>query len=280
MSTTLLITRAGDCEHWTLNDPAARNALSEPMVEALFAACARATQDGLLRFIVLQGAGRTFCAGGSLGGFAKSIGQALKPGEGDPLIAMNARFGELLLALCQLPQVLVAAVEGAAMGGGFGLVCCADFVLATDSAVFATPEVTLGVVPAQIAPFVQWRLGDKAARALLLTGAKHSAAQMQTLGLVDAVVSSEASGEVSGEVNAVANSEVLAAEVQTRIAGLRVVAPKAVAASKRLLFMPFVPIAQGIRAQAAIEFATSLRSPECAEGLNAFAQKRKARWAV
>ncbi len=276
MSTTLLITRAGDCEHWTLNDPAARNALREPMVEALFAACARATQDGALRFIVLQGAGRTFCAGGSLGGFAKSIGRALKPGEGDPLIAMNARFGELLLALCQLPQVLVAAVQGAAMGGGFGLVCCADFVLATDSAVFATPEVTLGVVPAQIAPFVQRRLGDKAARALLLTGAKHSAAQMQALGLVDAV----ASGEVSGEVNAVANSEVLAAEVQTRIAGLRVVAPQAVAASKRLLFMPFVPIAQGIRAQAAIEFATSLRSPECAEGLNAFAQKRKARWAV
>ncbi len=276
MSTTLLITRAGDCEHWTLNDAASRNALSEPMVEALFTACARATQDGLLRFIVLQGAGRTFCAGGSLGGFAKSIGQALKPGEGDPLIAMNARFGELLLALCQLPQVLVAAVEGAAMGGGFGLVCCADFVLATDSAVFATPEVTLGVVPAQIAPFVQWRLGDKAARALLLTGAKHSAAQMQTLGLVDAVVS----GEVSGAVNGIVDNDVLAAEVQQRIASLRVVAPQAVAASKRLLFMPFMPLASVISTQGAIEFAASLRSRECAEGLNAFAQKRKARWAA
>lgn len=276
MSNTLLITREGACEHWTLNDPASRNALSEAMVEALFAACARATQDGSLRFIVLQGAGRTFCAGGSLGGFAKSIGQALKPGEGDPLIAMNARFGELLLALCQLPQVLVAAVEGAAMGGGFGLVCCADFVLATDSAVFATPEVTLGVVPAQIAPFVQWRLGDKAARALLLTGAKHSAAQMQTLGLVDAVVSSEGSGAVNGIVD----NEVLAAEVQQRIASLRVVAPQAVAASKRLLFMPFMPLANVITNQAAIEFAASMRSPECAEGLNAFAQKRKARWAA
>ncbi len=276
MSNTLLITREGACEHWTLNDPASRNALSEAMVEALFAACARATQDGSLRFIVLQGAGRTFCAGGSLGGFAKSIGQALKPGEGDPLIAMNARFGELLLALCQLPQVLVAAVEGAAMGGGFGLVCCADFVLATDSAVFATPEVTLGVVPAQIAPFVQWRLGDKAARALLLTGAKHSAAQMQTLGLVDAVVSSEGSGAVNGIVD----NEVLAAEVQQRIASLRMVAPQAVAASKRLLFMPFMPLANVITTQAAIEFAASLRSPECAEGLNAFAQKRKARWAA
>lgn len=268
MSHTLTITReglpAGECEYWTLNDPAARNALSEPMVEALFAACARATHDPSLRFIVLQGAGGAFCAGGSLGGFAKSIGQALQPGEVDPLIAMNARFGALLLALCQLPQVLLAAVNGAAMGGGFGLVCCADFVLASDSAVFATPEVTLGVVPAQIAPFVQWRLGDKAARALLLTGAKHNAEQMQALGLVDTVVSSEA----------------LAREVQQRIANLRTAAPQAVAASKRLLLMPLMPLAQEIRAQAAIEFAASLRLPECAEGLNAFAHKRKARWAA
>jgi isohexenylglutaconyl-CoA hydratase len=268
MNETLLITReglhAGETEYWTLSDPASRNALSEPMVEALFAACARASGDGALRFIVLQGVGGAFCAGGSLGGFAKSIGQALQPGEVDPLIAMNARFGELLLALCRLPQVLIAAVDGAAMGGGFGLVCCADVVLAAESAVFATPEVTLGVVPAQIAPFVQWRLGDKAARSLLLGGAKHSAAQMQALGLVDTVVQSDA----------------LTNEVQQRIAKLRAAAPQAVAASKRLLFMPFMPLATEILAQAATEFAAGLRGMEAAEGLNAFAQKRKARWAA
>jgi isohexenylglutaconyl-CoA hydratase len=262
MSHTLLITREGECEHWTLNDPASRNALSEPIVEALFAACARAGADTSLRFIVLQGAGGTFCAGGSLGGFAKSIGQTLQSGEVDPLISMNARFGELLLALRRLPQILLAAVDGAAMGGGFGLVCCADFVVATDAAVFATPEVTLGVVPAQIAPFVQYRLGDKAARSLLLTGAKHSAAQMQTLGLVDAVVDQGA----------------LATQVLERIASLRSTAPQAVAASKHLLLMPFMPLAIEIRAQAAIEFAAGLRSPEAAEGLSAFAQKRKPTW--
>jgi isohexenylglutaconyl-CoA hydratase len=268
MNDTLLITRegshAGETEQWTLSDPASRNALSEAMVEALFAACASASRDGALRFIVLQGAGGAFCAGGSLGGFAKSIGQPLQPGEGDPLIAMNARFGELLLALCQLPQVLIAAVDGAAMGGGFGLVCCADVVVASDTAVFATPEATLGVVPAQIAPFVQWRLGDKAARGVLLGGAKHSAAQMQALGLVDAVVPSDA----------------MVSEVQQRITKLRVAAPRAVAASKRLLFMPFMPLAKEIRTQAAIEFAAGLRGTEAAEGLNAFAQKRKARWAA
>jgi isohexenylglutaconyl-CoA hydratase len=262
MSHTLLISREGACEHWTLNDPASRNALSEAMVEALFAACTRVATDTSLRFIVVQGAGGTFCAGGSLGGFAKSIGQTLQTGEVDPLIAMNARFGELLLSLCQLPQILLAAVDGAAMGGGFGLVCCADFVLATDAAVFGTPEVTLGVVPAQIAPFVQMRLGDKTARSLLLTGAKHSAAQMQALGLVDTVVGQGA----------------LAAEVVARITTLRSTAPQAIAASKHLLLMPFMPLAPEICAQAAIKFAAGLRSPEAAEGLSAFAQKRKPAW--
>ncbi len=261
---SLLVTRDGACAYWTLNDPAARNALSETMVEALFAACADAARDVALRCIVLQGAGGTFCAGGSLGGFAKSIGQALRSGERDPLIAMNARFGELLLALCQLPQLLIAKVEGAAMGGGFGLVCCADYVVAADSAVFATPEVTLGVVPAQIAPFVQWRLGDKAARGLLLGGAKHSAAQMQALGLVDAIAAADA----------------LAGEVQKRIASHYLAAPQALAAAKRLLLMPFMPLAKQIRVQAAIEFAANLRSLECAKGLNAFAHKRTPDWAT
>jgi isohexenylglutaconyl-CoA hydratase len=264
MGNTLLITRTGDCEHWTLNDPASRNALSETMVEALFTACARAASDASLRFIVLQGAGGAFCAGGSLGGFAKSIGQALQPGVVDPLLAINARFGQLLLALCQLPQLLIAAVDGAAMGGGFGLVCCADFVVASESAMFGTPEVTLGIVPAQIAPFVQWRLGDKAARGMLLTGTKHSAAQMQALGLVDVVVGSEA----------------LTEEVQQRLAKLRLAGPRAVAASKRLLFMSFTSLAQSIIAQAATEFVATLRSPEAQEGLSAFSQKRKPSWAV
>lgn len=243
LTAPLLVTRGGACAYWTLNDPTARNALSEAMVEALFAACSEAASDTALRCIVLQGAGGAFCAGGSLGGFAKSIGQALHSGERDPLIAMNARFGELLLALCQLPQLLIAKVEGAAMGGGFGLVCCADFVVAADSAVFATPEVTLGVVPAQIAPFVQWRLGDKAARGLLLGGAKHSAVQMQALGLVDTIAAADA----------------VAGEVQQRIASHTLAAPQALAATKRLLLMPFMPLAQQNIAQAAIDFIVFMR---------------------
>uniref|UniRef100_UPI001805889A enoyl-CoA hydratase/isomerase family protein n=1 Tax=Polaromonas sp. TaxID=1869339 RepID=UPI001805889A len=187
MSDKLLITRIGEVEHWTLQDPATRNALTEEMVAALGQACERAAQDTALRFVVLQGSAGAFCAGGSLGDFAQSIGQALPAGETDPLIAMNAGFGHLLNALGALPQMLLVAVDGPAMGGGLGLVCCGDFVLATPFAVFATPEVTLGVVPAQIAPFVHRRLGDRLARHLMLSGEKLSAQQALAQGLVDEV---------------------------------------------------------------------------------------------
>ncbi len=258
----LLITRSGDVEHWTLHDPATRNALTEELVDALRQACERAAADSSLRFVVLQGAGASFCAGGSLGDFALSVGQALPAGQVDPLIAVNAGFGTLLNALCALPQMLLAAVDGPAMGGGLGLVCCADFVLATPAAVFAAPEVTLGVVPAQIAPVVHRRLGDRLARRMLLSGEKLSAQQAMTLGLVDEVAS---------------DLQVAAAE---RIKALRRAAPGAVAHTKALLCMLNQPPVSEFQTAAAVKFAAHLRSREAAEGLSAFAAKRKPGWAA
>lgn len=262
MSNKLLISRSGEVEHWTLNDPATRNALTDALVAALAQACARAAQDTALRFVVLQGSGGAFCAGGSLGGFAQSIGQALPPGQLDPLIALNAGFGRLLHALCALPQMLLVAVDGPAMGGGLGLLCCADFVLASPRAVFATPELTLGVVPAQIAPFVHRRLGDRLARQLMLSGEKISAQQALAQGLVDEL------------------ADDLPAAVARRISALRRAAPGAVAHTKALLCMLNQAPAPDLTAQAAIKFAANLRSPEAAEGLAAFAGKRKPGWAA
>ena len=115
------------------------------------------------------------------------------------MIAINRDYGRLLQSLCALPQILIAAVQGAAMGGGVGLVCCADHVLAAPDAVFATPEVTLGLVPAQIAPFVVRRLGDARARDWLLSGARWSARQALVAGLVHAVVDGLAPSPLWGE---------------------------------------------------------------------------------
>lgn len=267
MSDALLIHRSplasGCVETWTLNDPASRNALSEPMVDALLAACERAAADAGLRGVVLGGAGGHFCAGGSLGGFAKTIGQPLAAGEADPLVPLNRRFGTLLQALCTLPQWLIVAVEGAAMGGGFGLVCCADRVLAHASAQFATPEVTLGIVPAQIAPFVVQRLGPAAARRCLLTGERWDAAAAQRFGLVDDVE--------EGDMDAA---------VQAAIARHAAAAPQVVAATKRLLLaQPETPL-PALLDGAAIVFAQALRGPEAPQGLAAFAARKVPPWSA
>lgn len=256
-----LVVRQGDTERWTLNDPASRNALSDAMVLALREACLRAQADTALGTVVLTGAAGAFCAGGSLGSFASAIGRPLADGETDPLIAANRGFGDVLHALTELPQLLVVAVDGPAMGGGFGLACCADIVLATQRSVFATPEVTLGLPPAQIAPFVWMRLGERAARECLLSGQHYSAAQARELGLVNDVV---ADGALE---------EALAASLQN----LRHAAPGATAATKQLLRRLRGPVPD-LRDEAAIAFAAALRSPEAAAGLQAFARKQAAPW--
>ena len=266
MADALLIERSplgtGWAEVWTLNAPATRNALTDAMVAALQGACERARTDTALRVIVLRGAGGYFCAGGSLGNFASAIG---RPHEGgaDPLVAVNRDYGRLLQALCALPQLLIAAVQGAAMGGGIGLLCCADHVLAAPDAQFATPEVTLGIVPAQIAPFVVRRLGDATARDWLLSGARWSATEARAAGLVNEVAADDVETALRQQLKRFAQA-----------------APGAVAETKRLLAQLSAGGALGdVLDSAAPVFARALRGPEAAQGLKAFAARQAAPWA-
>jgi len=244
-----------------MSNPAKLNALDDAVVDALLQACAEAAADTTLRFIVLTGEGRAFCAGGDLGSMASSIGKPLREDDADPLIAKNQRFGDLLHALAALPQALIAAVDGPAFAGGLGLVCCADFVLATSGASFAAPEVTLGIAPAQIAPFVWKRLGHRGARQVLLQARRFDALQAEALGLVDEI------------------ADDLPAATELFIQSLSVCAPRAVASTKRVLHELESHAVRDLRTQAALAFAASLRGTEAQEGIAAFAQKRLASWA-
>ena len=257
----------GAMEWWRLNSPQTRNALTDEMVLALSEQCARATSDAQLRLIVLTGNGGNFCAGGSLGSFASSIGRPLQKGQADPLVQFNRDFGRLLQQLAALPQLLVAAVQGAAMGGGVGLLCVADLVLADSAAVFATPEVTLGIVPAQIAPFVRRRLGDARARQWLLCGQRWSAQQALQAGLVQAVIDGN-------------GAQHWHALLQAEIDRLQQVAPAAVAATKQLLAAMEAQDLDTSLDQAAQAFANALRGGEAGAGIKAFAEKSAAPWAI
>ena len=254
--------RQGGFLFLTLDDAATRNALSPEMVEELQVAVDAAAADATLRAVVLRGANGFFCAGGSMGSFQKSQQSTAAAGETDPIAAHNRTFGYFLTALARLPKVVVAVVEGAAMGGGFGLACAADIALARKDAKFALSETTLGLVPAQIAPFVVARIGQAQARRLALSGERIDGTEAARIGLVDFVAE---------------DATALEASLLAVLQGIARCAPGANAATKAL-FQECAEVELGpILDRAAQAFARQMRT-EGAEGVAAFRDKRDAAW--
>ncbi|MDZ7937436.1 MAG: enoyl-CoA hydratase/isomerase family protein [Rhodoferax sp.] len=212
------VTQVGAVLHITLNRPEARNAMSLQMVSELQlarqapagrgflqrpAAQPRARRDAV-RVVVLRGAGGHFCAGADLKDMAaarmRAMHRALARAEGAerrrrmPIAQVNAPFGHLCAAYANTPLAVVAVLEGTVMGGGFGLACVADVAIASGSATFRLPETSLGVVPAQIAPFLVERLGYSQAKRLAVTGGRLDAAAAMALGLVHDGSTADAAG--------------------------------------------------------------------------------------
>ncbi|CAM8624256.1 CaiD Enoyl-CoA hydratase/carnithine racemase [Comamonadaceae bacterium] len=262
--------QVGAVLHITLNRPEARNAMSLQMVaelqQALRAAEATAGSEGAVRVVVLRGAGGQFCAGADLKDMAGARMRSMQreAGAPDPIAEVNAAFGRLCVAYAKTPLAVVAVLEGTVMGGGFGLACVADVALADDSTSFRLPETSLGVVPAQIAPFLVERLGYSQAKRLAVTGGRLDAAAAHRMGLVHELCSAD---ELPQTLNHVL-SDILAC------------APGALAATKALMQQARFSPAADLVEQAAAVFAHSAQSAEGLEGMTAFLQKRKPTWAV
>ena len=253
----------GPVLHLWLNRPEARNALSHQMVGEIAETFAAIAADRAVRVVVLRGSGGMFCAGGDIKSMS-AAGEAPPPGAVDELKDNNRRFGALLETVNAAPQVVIAAVEGFAMGGGFGLACVADFTIATADARFAMSEVTIGMVPAAISPFVVQRIGVTAARRLGVSGARLDGAEAAAIGIANASVKDAAALEAA--VREVCNQVLKGA-------------PGAVAATKRLMLRASAPTAiSALLDDAAAAFAAAVRSPEGREGSRAFVEKRKASW--
>jgi isohexenylglutaconyl-CoA hydratase len=253
----------------TLHRPETRNALSPEMVAELAHVVIQAALDSSLRAVVLRGSAGFFCAGGNVGNFQSRL-QATEHREGDPVVNRNRAFGHLLQALTALPMPLLAVVEGAAMGGGMGLACCADIVLATQDARFALSETGLGLIPAQIAPFVQARVGRRVALRLGLSGERVNGTLAQSLGLVDALA---------------ADSDALDALQAQWLSRILACGPQANRSLKALLSRDVAgdpSVDHGLGAwldDAAQRFAQCMRS-EGAEGIAAFRERRPPSWSA
>lgn len=249
--------REGAVMHITLNRPDVRNAMSSEMVGELRTALAVAEGAGDVRAVVLRGAGGHFCAGADLKDLAS------RPRELAALAAANARFGDLCVAFARTPLTTVAVLEGSVMGGGFGLACVADVAIAGETVQFRLPETSIGVVPAQIAPYLVERLGYSEAKRLAVTGGRLDARSALQLRLVH-------------EVHDTASLDAALARV---LGELLQCAPAAVAATKALVAKArFTPPAELVL-EAAQVFARAALGPEGVEGATAFVQKRKPKWA-
>ena len=250
-------------DDWVLkiwfNRPEAKNALSAQMTEEFNAVLDAVSEDRSLRAIVLRGAGGVFCAGGDIKGF-KSGMQAT---DADEVAASNRSFGDLMIKLNEQPQVVGVLVEGAAIGGGLGLACVGDVTLVTADARFRLSETSLGIPPAQIAPFVTERVGLTQARRLMLTGARFKGAEALALGIAHGVATDTAD---------------LEAQCETILGHIKACAPGANAVTKGILFESVRRPRAETLDFASRGFAQCMLSPEGLEGVAAFVEKRPASW--
>jgi isohexenylglutaconyl-CoA hydratase len=246
-----------------LNDAPRRNALSDEMVGEIDTILTGSREQGLASLII-EGANGVFSAGADLKSLAGALAQTPSPGEDDALLSANRAGGEFFARLNTHPMATIAIVDGPAYGGGMGLACCADIVIATPRARFALSETSLGFPPAQIAPYLVARLGERATRRLALTGARLDGQQAAAIGLADYFCAGESDRD---------------ALLESLLNDIGRCAPGANAVAKRLILEARHGASPSYIDDAARSFAQCLRGGEGREGVAAFVEKRTPTWA-
>ncbi len=244
--------------HLTLNRPEKKNALSAQMIAELtdFAQTTGASDE--TRAVVLSGAGGLFCSGGDLGWMKAQI-------EADRETRMTEarKLAMMLDALNTMPSPLICKIEGGAFGGGVGLACVADVAIAAEGTKFGLTESRLGLIPATIGPYVIARLGEGMARRIFMSSRVFGAEEAKELGIVAKVVP-------DGD---------LAAAIEAEVKPYLCVAPKAVASAKALARALGPRIDAEVIDDTIRRLADTWEGEEAAEGIEAFLNKRPARWA-
>jgi methylglutaconyl-CoA hydratase len=237
--------------------PDAHNALNEALIEELTRCFEEISDDERVRVVVLAGEGSSFCAGADIGYMRETAAFSYEKNLEDA-----RRLAMMYWTIDECPKPLVARVQGAAMGGGAGLVAVADVAVADSETRFAFSEVRLGIAPATISPFVVRKVGASHARSLFVTGERFDAERAREIGLVHEVVSSDG----------------LDAVVDEKVGELLQGGPVAQATMKALLrrLETTEPMeAPGLTARVISELRTG---EEGQEGLAAFIEKRPPRW--
>jgi methylglutaconyl-CoA hydratase len=254
----VLVERDGGVATLWLNRPDLHNAFDDGLIAEVTQAIDTLASDAAARVIIVAGKGKSFSAGADLGWMKRMAGYSLEQNEADA-----NRLAEMLHRLNTMPKPTIAAVRGAAMGGGVGLCAACDIGIAATDAVFALSEAKLGLIPAVISPYVIQAIGARAARRYMLTAERFDAAAAERLGLVSAVVAPDqlmtearriAEALLQNGPAAVREAKALVAHVGTRSNDAE------------------------LRAETARRIARLRATPEGREGVAAFLEKRKPSW--
>src|SRR5512132_524968 len=244
----LRVEQAGDLLRVTMARPEQRNAFDAALIEELTAAFSQVGED--VRAVVLEGEGKSFSAGADVEWMRNAIELSYEENVADA-----RRLRMMLETIDSCPAPVLARVQGHALGGGCGLVACADIVVSAPDVKFAFSEVKLGIIPAVISPFALAKIGPSAARRYFVTGERFDAATALRIGLVHEL------------------AEDLDAAVERVVAELRTAGPEAARHAKKLVLERPDALATERR------IAQRRTSDEGQEGLRAFLEKRYPSWA-
>lgn len=258
MPTTLRIEREGPVLAVTLARPQVHDAFDQTMIAELRTAFSDAASDDAARVVLLRSTGKSFCAGADLE-WMKRLGGA----SHDENVRDARVLDDVFRAIVTCPKPVIARVQGAALGGGAGLVAACDVAIASTEAKLGFTEVRLGILPAIISPYVLRKMAPGVAQALFLTGEIIAAQRAMELGLVHRVVPAI---DLDGAVDAC---------VSNLLAG----SSTAHAAIKRLVAGVVGASLDDARALTTEAIAQARAGSEGQEGLAAFLEKRKPRWA-
>lgn len=243
----------------TMNRPELHNAFDDLLIAELTVALQRLDSHPTVRVVCLTGNGKSFSAGADLNWMKRMAGYTREQNLADA----DALAG-LMATLNNLTKPTIALVQGAAYGGGVGLVACCDIALGTRNSAFCLSEVKLGLIPAVISPYVVAAIGSRAARRYFLSAEVMSAAEACRLGLLHEVVD---------------DGTTLAARAISLVDALLRNGPNSMAEAKRLVAtVSAQPLGEELIKQTACLIADQRSSAEGREGVAAFLDKRQPAW--
>jgi methylglutaconyl-CoA hydratase len=243
----------------TMNRPEVHNAFDDLLIADLTTALKSLALNERVRVVLLAGSGRSFSAGADLGWMRRMADYSWDENLRDAL-----GLAALMQTLNELAKPTIALVQGAAYGGGVGLVACCDLAVATERASFCFSEVKLGLMPAVISPYVVAAIGGRTCRRYFLTAEAFDAAEALRIGLVHEVVEDDAALRTRGQ------------ELATTLLKN---GPQAMAAAKELIAaIAGRSLDAGLIADTAGRIADRRASAEGREGLSAFLEKRTPGW--